>query len=99
MPRDSEKYLKYTHQVPPVGKTSRAGLLQHLAPVLLAAAACCNPAFAEGWQHAGAVQRVEKLKDGVELSAGRAKVRITAFNDAIVRVRVAPCGNFAKESS
>src|ERR1700694_6345293 len=56
-------------------------------------------ALAQGWQHMGNVQRVEKLKDGVELTAGRAKVRITAFNDATVRVRVAPQGNFPKDSS
>ncbi|HXN50638.1 MAG TPA: glycoside hydrolase family 31 protein [Candidatus Acidoferrum sp.] len=56
-------------------------------------------ASAQGWQHLGPVQRVEKLKDGVELTAGRSKVRITAFNDATVRVRVAPQGNFPKDSS
>jgi alpha-glucosidase len=55
--------------------------------------------FAQGWQHLGTVQRVEKLKDGVELTAGRAKVRITAFNDKTVRVRVAPQGDFPKDSS
>jgi alpha-glucosidase len=55
--------------------------------------------FAQGWQHLGTLQRVEKLKDGVELTAGRAKVRITAFNDSTVRVRVAPQGNFPKDSS
>ena len=66
---------------------------------LLAFAFCAMCANAQGWQHVGAVQRVEKLKDGVELTAGRAKVRITAFNDTIVRVRVAPLGNFPKDSS
>src|SRR6266436_6311033 len=35
----------------------------------------------------------------MELSAGRAKVRITAFNHAVIRVRVAPQGNFPKDSS
>ena len=54
---------------------------------------------AEGWQHLGSVQRVEKLQDGVELSAGRAKVRITVFSDGIMRVRVAPQGTFPKDSS
>ena len=57
------------------------------------------PALAEGWQHVGAVQRVEKLQDGVELSSGRAKVRITAFRDGVIRVRVAPQGAFPKDSS
>jgi alpha-glucosidase len=54
---------------------------------------------AEGWQHVGDVQRVEKLTDGVELTAGSAKVRVTAFRAGIVRVRVAPQGNFPPDSS
>ncbi|HEY4815873.1 MAG TPA: glycoside hydrolase family 31 protein [Candidatus Acidoferrum sp.] len=68
-----------------------------MAAFILALSSACG--FAQGWQHLGSVQRVEKLKDGVELTAGRAKVRITAFNNAIVRVRVAPQGNFPKDSS
>ncbi len=47
----------------------------------------------------GAVQRVEKLPDGVELSAGRAKVRVTAFRDGVIRVRVAPQGTFPNDRS
>src|SRR5712672_1943084 len=66
---------------------------------LLAFAFCAMGVWAQGWQHIGAVQRVEKLKDGVELTAGHTKVRITAFNDSVVRVRVAPQGNFPKDSS
>src|SRR6202158_2483564 len=81
------------------GKTVMAGLVSRAALVLLSAAACCTCASADGWQHAGAVQRVEKLKDGVELSAGRAKVRITACRDGVIRVRVAPQGTFPKDSS
>ena len=42
--------------------------------------------YAQGWRHAGDVDRVEKLADGVELSAGRARVRVTAFRDGIFRV-------------
>jgi alpha-glucosidase len=66
---------------------------------LLAFAFCTTGVWAQGWQHIGAVQHVEKLKDGVELTAGHTKVRITAFNDSVVRVRVAPQGNFPKDSS
>jgi len=66
---------------------------------LFSLALCCACDFAQGWQHVGAVQRVEKLKDGVELTTGRTKVRITAFNDTVVRVRVAPQGNFPKDFS
>jgi len=39
------------------------------------------------------------LSDGVELTAGAAKVRVTAFRDGIFRVRVAPSGTFPKDSS
>jgi alpha-glucosidase len=56
-------------------------------------------AAATGWQHIGNVQRVEKLQDGVELTAGSAKVRITVFRDGVIRVRVAPQGSFPKDFS
>src|SRR3989441_12671629 len=59
----------------------------------------CAPAWTQGWQHIGAVQRVEKLKDGVELTAGKSRVRITAFREGVMRVRFAPNGNFAKDLS
>ncbi len=61
-----------------------------LAPVAL---------LAQGWQHIGNVQKVEKLPDGVELTAGKAKVRVTVFRDGIFRVRVAPAGTFPKDFS
>jgi alpha-glucosidase len=54
---------------------------------------------ATGWQHIGNVQRVEKLQDGVQLTAGSAKVRITAFRDGLIRVRLAPQGSFPKDFS
>lgn len=54
---------------------------------------------ATGWQHIGSVQRVERLEDGVELTAGSAKLRITGFNDGIIRVRLAPQGSFPKDCS
>jgi alpha-glucosidase len=66
---------------------------------LFAAVVSCMPASAQGWQHVGAVQHVENLPDGVELSAGSAKVRVTAFRDGVIRVRVAPQGTFANDSS
>ena len=66
---------------------------------LLASTLGSGIAAAQGWQHVGKVQRVEKLKDGVELTAGAAKVRVTVFRDGIFRVRVAPDGNFQKDFS
>ncbi len=54
---------------------------------------------AQGWQHVGAVQKVTKLSDGVELTAGKAKVRVTVFREGMFRVRVAPDGTFPKDFS
>jgi alpha-glucosidase len=75
------------------------GFARRIGVWLLASALGCGTAFAQGWQHIGKVQRVEKLKDGVEITAGAAKVRVTAFRDGIFRVRVAPDGNFPKDFS
>ncbi len=66
---------------------------------LLFLALCTGVAAAAGWQHIGNVQRVEKLKDGVELTAGAAKVRVTVFRDGVIRVRLAPQGLFPKDFS
>src|SRR6266705_5438426 len=76
-----------------------AGFAGRFGTGLVAVALGCGTAAAQGWQHLGKVQRVEKLKDGVELSAGSAKVRITAFRDGIFRVRVTPNGTFPKDFS
>ena len=56
-------------------------------------------AWAAGWEHLGNVDRVQELKDGVELSAGKARIRVTFFLGDIVRVRVAPNGVFPKDYS
>jgi alpha-glucosidase len=66
---------------------------------LLLCAISCASAAATGSQHIGNVQRVEKLQDGVELTAGSAKLRITAFRDGVIRVRLAPQGSFPKDFS
>ena len=65
----------------------------------LAVASVSTAAFAQGWQHLGKVQQVEKLPDGLELTAGSAKVRITSFRPGVIRVRLAPQGSFAKDYS
>src|SRR5258708_25977064 len=75
------------------------GLARRIGIGLLASAVGCGIAVAQGWQHIGKVQRVEKMKDGAELTAGAAKVRITAFRDGVFRVRLAPNGNFPKDFS
>jgi alpha-glucosidase len=75
------------------------GFARRVGMGLLASALGCGIALAQGWQHIGKVQRVEKLKDGVEITAGGAKVRVTAFRDGIFRVRLAQGGTFPKDSS
>src|SRR5207248_6266089 len=75
------------------------GIVRRIGTALLAAALGCAIAVAQGWQHLGKLQRVEKLKDGVELTAGGGKVGGTGFRDGVVRVRLAPHGAFPKGSS
>jgi alpha-glucosidase len=74
-------------------------LVQRIGISVLACALWGEIAVAQGWHHIGNVQHVEKLKDGVELTAGAAKVRLAAFHKGIFRVRLAPNGNFAKDYS
>jgi alpha-glucosidase len=76
------------------------GRLVRRSILLALAVAFLSPAlFAQGWQHLGKVQHVEKIADGIELAAGTAKVRITSFHPGVVRVRLAPKGSFAKDYS
>ena len=75
------------------------GLARRMGTGLFASALWCGITVAQGWQHVGKVQHIEKLKDGVELTAGPAKVRITVFREGVFRVRVAPDGNFPKDFS
>jgi len=77
--------------------------MQRTVPRFILSFVIClaSPLFvrAQGWQHAGNVQKVDRLPDGVELSAGKSKVRITAFREGVFRVRVAPTGGFPKDFS
>jgi alpha-glucosidase len=75
------------------------GFARRIGMGLVALALWCGTTAAQGWQHLGKVQRVDKLKDGVELTAGAAKVRVTAFRNGVFRVRLAPNGSFAKDHS
>jgi len=76
-----------------IGFTRRIGI------GLLASVLGCTAALAQGWQHVSKMNRVERLRDGVELTAGTTKVRLTAFRNGIFRVRLAPNGSFAKDYS
>src|SRR5580700_4290667 len=79
--------------------TSMPRLASWSGVTLLLSAISGNSAAATGWQHIGDVQHVEKRKDGVELTAGSAKLRVTVFRDGVIRVRLAPQGFFPKDFS
>jgi len=76
-----------------------SGFAWRLVGGLIFCAILCAENRAQGWQHLGDIQDVETLKDGMVLMAGKARVRLTAFRDGIVRVRVAPTGTFPKDFS
>src|SRR5260370_40984777 len=42
---------------------------------------------------------VFKLPDGVEIQSERAKVRVTAVTDSVIRIGVTPGGEFATDTS
>jgi alpha-glucosidase len=73
----------------------------HLARFRAAALALffCGSAAHAAWRSAATVTAVEALPDGVELTAGDTKVRLTVFRDGVFRVRVAPHGGFPKDAS
>jgi alpha-glucosidase len=70
---------------------------------LLVCALGSAPGLAQGWQHIGKVVGVDTIKeglqDGVELTAGQTRVRVTQFYNGVIRVRVAPNGHFPKDFS
>lgn len=57
------------------------------------------PLHAQGWRHVGNVDAVQVRDDGVELASGAARVRVTAFADGVLRVRLAPDGAFTPDAS
>src|SRR5208282_1964608 len=97
--RAQEQSRKKCFRSPRRERDSMSRLAKCIGIGLLLFAISCSSAAATGWQHIGNVQRVEKLPDGVELTAGSAKVRITAFRDGVIRVRLAPQGSFPKDFS
>jgi len=76
-----------------------ATLLQVIFAAGLAVWLAQAPAMAQGWRHVGNVEAVTTLPDGVELTAGPAKVRVTVCRDGVFRVRLAPQGRFARDAS
>ncbi|HST12280.1 MAG TPA: TIM-barrel domain-containing protein [Terriglobales bacterium] len=51
------------------------------------------------WRPLGDVSAVQNLPNGVELSAGSARVRVAALSTNVVRVRYAPQGSFPADHS
>jgi alpha-glucosidase len=69
------------------------------AAFLLILALASVAASAQGWKAVGAATNVDVLPDGVELTAGNAKVRVTSFREGVIRVRFAPNGGFTTGAS
>jgi alpha-glucosidase len=69
------------------------------AAFLLLFALSASSSSAQGWRTSGAASSVDMLPDGVELTAGSAKLRLTSFRDGVFRVRFAPDGGFSKQPS
>ncbi len=70
-----------------------------LLGALLAAPVVHASDSTSGWQHIGTVTRMKALPNGVEVQAGRARVRIVAISDSVIRVRLAPDGTFQPDFS
>src|SRR6266851_6206406 len=90
-----DRSMRFSHP----GRMDMTGYVRRIGMGVLASIVGCGLAVAQGWQHVGKVQRVEKRNDGVELTAGAAKVRLTVFREGVFRVRVAPNGAFPKDFS
>lgn len=75
--------------------------MNHLKPTFVL---CCflyaGEVFAnDGWQPISDVSSVQVLPQGVELGAGRARVRVTAIAPDTIRLRYAPSGQFPADHS
>src|SRR5688572_6471865 len=69
------------------------------AVAALLCVAIIAPARAQGWRHVGDVDGVEVVADGVLVSSGTARVRVSAFADGVFRVQLAPAGAFDGDAS
>jgi alpha-glucosidase len=59
----------------------------------------CVPFVYAQWRSLGDVSAVQNLSNGVELSAGAARVRVNAWSPNVIRVRYAPQGSFPADHS
>ncbi len=74
-------------------------ILKRFLPVAMFLLALSASTLAQGWQHIGNVDRVEKIDGGVVVSSGQAKARITFVRPGLARVRVAANGTFGVDRS
>src|SRR5207248_885223 len=76
--------------------------MRRIGLLVYAIALCCGiPTAAQGhWREVGDVTRVEKLTNGVLLTAGQARMSVTVINgDDAVRVRAIGSGAFGRDES
>jgi alpha-glucosidase len=57
------------------------------------------PCSAQRWESLGAVSSAQKLPNGIELTAGKAKIAVTAISSSVLRIHVAQNGSFPKDTS
>lgn len=75
------------------------GLIRSLlCASLLLAFGPVRASFAD-WRHVGNVTQVREMKNGVEVRAGQASLRVLAVTDSVIRVRLAPLGSFLDDFS
>src|SRR3954469_19825358 len=77
-------------------------MMRRIGLVVYVIVSCCViPAAAQGhWRELGDVTRVEKLANGVMLTAGSGRVSVTVVNgDGTVRVRAIGSGAFGRDGS
>ena len=76
--------------------------MRRIGLLVYAIALCCGiPAAAQGhWREIGDVTRVEKLTNGVLLTADQARMSVTVINSGdAVRVRAIGSGVFGRDES
>src|SRR5438874_42786 len=54
---------------------------------------------AQRWESLPAVTSAQKLPTGIELTAGKAKIVVTAISNSVIRVRVGQNSSFSKDTS
>ncbi len=72
---------------------------RRVAPLVAAICLFYSLSFVVWAREIGPVDSIRPLPNGVELKAGKSRVRVVALSPSVVRVRYAPDGSFAPEHS